>query len=181
MPGPRRGAQKMLDEIPPTDPSVIDFADWKIRKAPKRYFHEPDKCDHKHLTMDPNGHVVQCDDCKIQLSAYSVLERMLEQFRVAKRDLAAQQNSHKAKVAGDLRLTAARTVEKAWRSKHMVPTCPHCSRGIFPADGFGGSMVSKELEIARRDRDGVKPMYGARSAATIRTSEAAMQDVVEHD
>lgn len=154
--------------------NVIELADWKIRKEPRRYFSDPSKCDHKKLTMDPHGLTVQCDDCKLQLSAYWVLERMLDQFRDARRKLAAERASHNAKVAGDLRLTAAKEVEKAWRSKRMVPSCPHCHRGIFPADGFGDSMVSKEMELARRERDGTKPGYGARPAAVVRASETAM-------
>jgi hypothetical protein len=164
---------KIGDEKVASD--VIEFADWKVRKEAKRYFSEPNKCDHKQLTMDPHGFTVQCDDCKLQLSAYWVLERMLDQYRKARDRLASDRESHRAKMAGDIRMLAARGVEKAWRSRNMVPTCPHCSRGIFPADGFGGSAVSKELELARRERDGVRTGYGARSASTIRATEEAIE------
>ena len=47
---------------------------------------------------------------------------------------------------------AAIILQNAWRKKKMVPSCPHCDRGIFPEDELGRSTVSKELELARRKK-----------------------------
>lgn len=47
-------------------------------------------------------------------------------------------------------LKAAKKVEKAWRSRSSVPTCPHCHEAIFPEDGFGGTQVNKKMAIERR-------------------------------
>lgn len=47
-------------------------------------------------------------------------------------------------------LRAAQKVEKAWRSRTMVPTCPHCAEAIFPEDGLGSGMANRELALRRR-------------------------------
>ncbi|MDE3022711.1 MAG: hypothetical protein KGI54_12775 [Pseudomonadota bacterium] len=48
-------------------------------------------------------------------------------------------------------LIAARAVEKAWRVRDMVPSCPHCHAGILPEDGLGKSLINREMEMRRRD------------------------------
>jgi hypothetical protein len=45
---------------------------------------------------------------------------------------------------------AAQVVESAWRSRSMVPVCPHCSEAIFATDGLGRSQVNKQMAERRR-------------------------------
>jgi len=110
-------------------------------------------CKHQHMTMCEDGHVVTCDDCKIQLSAYWVLSKMLDKYKSSRdsleRELAAFQEEKSKSVV----LLAARRVEHAWRRREMLPTCPHCHRGISAYDGFGGSMINKKIENKRRESD----------------------------
>lgn len=108
------------------------------------------ECAHKHLSLDDTGDVVRCADCKTQVSAYWALTMLADEYnRQWKRLQSSRQALENAK-AKEIHLLAAQRVEKAWRSRTMVPSCPHCLRGIFPQDGFGNGMVNKEIENRRR-------------------------------
>jgi hypothetical protein len=130
--------------------NVVQFADLQFRAKQKRWPSEKDRCEHKRLMLDDNGEIVTCEDCKQQVGAYWALRHMVDVWgqhaESAKRNAASLQERIEANVS----LLAAQRVEKAWRSRKMVPTCPHCSDPIFPDDGFGGSMISREIAERRR-------------------------------
>lgn len=69
-------------------------------------------------------------------------------------DVARRRETKEQQLAADLKagltLQAAKRVEGAWRRRKMMPACPHCGRGISQHDGFGGSMVNREMENRRR-------------------------------
>jgi hypothetical protein len=50
----------------------------------------------------------------------------------------------------EIHLLAAKKVEKAWRSRTMVPACPHCGKGILPQDGLGSTNINRAIELRRR-------------------------------
>ena len=118
-----------------------------------RYFRKAlkDKCPHYKLALDDNGHHVKCKDCQTQLSAYWVLEEIIEEYNHSIELLRSQQAQFEAERKKEVHLLAAQKVEKAWRSRWGVPTCPHCHKAIFPTDGFGGSMTNKQIELQRRE------------------------------
>jgi hypothetical protein len=131
---------------------IIQLEQWRVRLKGGRAASQPGQCGHHNLTMDPHGQTVRCEDCKLQLSAYWVLESVVESYRRARTELDLAKAVHLQKVRAEVGLLAAQRVNTAWRSRHMVPTCPHCARGIFPEDGFGTAMIPKALELARRRR-----------------------------
>ena len=57
----------------------------------------------------------------------------------------------KAAVKHNLHLIACKELEKVWRSKRMIPQCPHCKTGLLPED-FASihTRVSAEIERQRR-------------------------------
>jgi hypothetical protein len=132
---------------------IIQLEQWRVRLQRGRAPSQPGQCGHHNLAMDPHGETVRCEDCKLQLSAYWVLENLVESYRRARTDLERAKTVHLQGVRAGIGLAAAQRVNTAWRSRHMVPTCPHCSRGIFPDDGFGRSMVPKAIEMARRRQE----------------------------
>jgi len=153
---------------------VVSIADWKISRTNSRQFGpSPTECQHHNMTMDQHGFTVRCDDCKLQLSAYWVLEKLLGDYEKWREDFSYQQRQFAAERDKAVRLSAAQQIEQAWRSRKMVPCCPHCGRGIFPADWISSSMVSKEYELAIRRRDGGR---GVASVATIERQEAMNDD-----
>lgn len=130
--------------------NVVNIGDVRITRQHRTYSRSAE-CEHLHLTLHENGGVVECDDCKKTLSAYWALTMMAERYGTAfDKVLRGQQRLEEAK-AKDISLLAAQKVEKAWRSRSMVPTCPHCHEAIFPQDGFGGSAINRAMAIRRRE------------------------------
>jgi ribosomal protein S27E len=109
-----------------------------------------DECQHSRMTIDDHGEIITCDDCSKQLSAFWVLCRFGDQFKRAKAQLDAQRAAHADAVAKGVTLKSAQEVESAWRSRSMVPTCPHCREAIFATDGFGRAQINKEIATRRR-------------------------------
>jgi predicted metal-dependent phosphoesterase TrpH len=129
--------------------NVVQIGDFSIERL-RRFSVKEHPCEHRRLTMEEVGEVVRCRDCSAQVSAFWTLEQILiahrEALSVARRTV-EKVNAERNTI---LHLIAARKAEKAWRHPRMVPTCPHCSAGIFPQDGFGSRMTNKKLEMRRR-------------------------------
>lgn len=133
-----------------TSTNVVELGVYRVRhKAHARGGQKP-QCAHKTFVLDDNGHLVICEDCGVQIDAYFALRAITLDWgsiqEKNRRDL-ERMAQEKQK---NLHLIAARRVEQAWRSKTMVPFCPHCGEGIRPDDGFGGGMISKVIDDARR-------------------------------
>lgn len=140
--------------------NIVEFEAFRIRLlAKKSYYDRTDKrCNHYNFTLDDNGEIVRCDDCNVVLSAYWAAKTMTNSWAAALKKLEARESCLSADKSHILHLTAAKRVEKAWRSKGMVPACPHCDRGILPEDGLGSTNVNRAIELARRRHDpGSKP------------------------
>lgn len=126
---------------------VIQIEELRIRRERKTY--ASGKCKHMNLTTDDEGEIVMCDDCGKQVSAFWALQMVAEHYAKAMHKLERDKAAHAASTAKGVTLRAAQRVEQAWRSRTMVPTCPHCKTGIFAEDGFGQTQVSREMELRR--------------------------------
>ena len=128
--------------------NVFQFGDLQISRAARSYAAKD--CKHMLMELDYEGQVVMCLDCKKQVSAFWALSHYVKRWERMRSDL----DSRIANVARveqtTLHLKAAQKVESAWRSKSMVPVCPHCREAIFQNDGLGGSMINKEIAERRR-------------------------------
>jgi ribosomal protein S27E len=129
--------------------NVIDIDALRVARK-SAYVRAASDCRHMHVALDDNGDVVKCDDCGLQLSAYWALGHFVEYYQRAIAKLTSGQNALREAQEQGVHLIAARRVEKAWRSRTMVPTCPHCSEPIFPQDGFGRSAVNRAIAERRR-------------------------------
>jgi len=127
---------------------VVEIGEFRLTRSRREFFDTG--CKHLHTTIDSEGDVVTCDDCKQQLSAVWVLRSLCDSYVKAQERLAALQSSVREVAAKQVGMKAAQQVEKAWRSRSMVPTCPHCHEAIFPEDGFGGSATNREIAVRRR-------------------------------
>lgn len=133
--------------------NVVNIGDFSIAKADRTWAARIGKgiCRHLRLEMDDHGEVVKCMDCGVQVSAYWALKMLASHWEDASRKHKAAKERLAEDKASHLHLIAAKQAEKAWRSRDMVPCCPHCGEGISAKDGFGGSMVSKRIDEARRE------------------------------
>lgn len=126
---------------------ITEIGDLRIRREQRR---RVEGCQHKHFTVDPAGDVVTCDLCTKQISAMYALTLLVDEWDREVRRLDGQKASHAAAMAKGVTLRAAQRVEEAWRSRTMAPVCPHCREPILPTDGFGGTCISKEMALRRR-------------------------------
>lgn len=115
-----------------------------------------DQCRHLSKTMDSNGDIITCDDCNMQLSPTWVINQLVDFYESELSKVQARENHLREQTGKSLHLLAAKKVEAVWRRRDVVPACPHCSRGILPEDGLGGSQVGRTFELARRRADLVR-------------------------
>ncbi|MCA8447568.1 MULTISPECIES: hypothetical protein [Burkholderia cepacia complex] len=130
--------------------NVIHIDEMRLTKQQRFRFGKDAGCKHLNLTMDDEGDIVTCDDCGKQVSAFWALKMLSEYYQKAMGKLARREQVQSEVEQRTIHLKAAQAVEKAWRSRTMVPTCPHCNEGISPSDGFGRSMVNKMIDERRR-------------------------------
>lgn len=130
---------------------LVEIGDFSLARKNRGGYVPIGECAHKHITMDDTGAVVRCADCNTQVSAYWALTMIAEEYTRQWNKLQHSKQALEEAKAKDIHLLAAQRVEKAWRSRSMVPSCPHCHRGIFPQDGFGKGMINKEIENRRRN------------------------------
>lgn len=129
---------------------IIDIGEVRLQRSNSWHPALPGECDHKHIRLDGNGHIVRCMKCDAQLSAFWALEMLAEQYNRELRRLERDRNALAAAQQANLHLLAARKVEAVWRSTKMAPACPHCGRGILAKDGLGNERVRIEFELRRR-------------------------------
>lgn len=137
--------------------NVIQFGEFALTRNRDRHFQRNGECRHRHVTCDDVGEIVTCDDCGKQVSAYWALgyfsqlwESEMRKVEDAKKALAEDRSK-------SIHLLAAQKVERVWRSRGMVPACPHCERGILASDGLGSTQVNKAMELRRREMEKAKP------------------------
>lgn len=110
------------------------------------------RCQHKHLTYDITERIVQCKDCKRVVDGFEAFMIAVRFWQGAETELKRRQEdlAELEKKANIGLLKASRKVDHAWRSKNMVPSCPHCHEAIFPEDGLGSDMINKQMAIQMR-------------------------------
>lgn len=131
--------------------NVVQIDEMRLTRAHRSYLPKPGDCKHMHLTMDEDGDIVKCDDCGMQVSAFWALKMLTEHYERAMANLKGRERAQAEAEQKTIHLKAAQRVEAAWRSRTMVPTCPHCGEGISATDGFGGGAVNKQIDERRRE------------------------------
>jgi len=129
------------------DESVINIADLRIARRRRDLLKD---CPHRHLVLLDHGEIVKCKDCDQQLTPYWALKTMFKAWNLSQQKLTEQFKELQDAKQAQLHTIAAKKVAEAWRSRTMVPSCPHCHRGILSSDGFGNNRVSKRGELALR-------------------------------
>lgn len=134
--------------------TVVDIGDIRVaRGLSRRPF---SGCGHKKLVYDKNERRIWCKDCERDIEAFDAFEAVASQWfraneaikrRIAEADAAAKHS---------LISRAAKAADEVWRSRTMVPSCPHCHRGILPEDALQFGATNREMEIARRKREAKK-------------------------
>jgi hypothetical protein len=125
--------------------TVYDIGDFRVEVKPDTLgltFQGDTECPHRNLVYSETGRTVECEQCEKQIDPWWAFMRMVRNFKTIKDRLDSAREALEKDMATALTHTAALRVEKAWRRRKYVPTCPHCYKGILPMDGFGGSQAS---------------------------------------
>jgi hypothetical protein len=130
--------------------NVIDIEGLLVERQRQHASRPATACKHKRVKLDDDGCIVRCADCDLQLAAYWMLTEFLEHYELALAKINARERRHAEALVRDIHLTAAQRVEKAWRSRTMVPCCPHCGEGIRATDGLGETMINRTIDDRRR-------------------------------
>lgn len=131
------------------DPNLITIGELQVQRKRRLDRFNKQECPHQRIDLNDHGETVRCQDCGVFVSAYWALCHWSQQINDGLRSIKAQREQLAWERKKLIRRVAVRKVEEAW-NRGMLPVCPHCHAGILPEDGFGGSQVCKELELARR-------------------------------
>ncbi|MHB9879148.1 hypothetical protein ACSMXM_05740 [Pacificimonas sp. ICDLI1SI03] len=130
--------------------NVVDIGDLRVARGMTR--RPQTTCRHRKLVYDNRERRIWCSDCETNVEAFDAFERIAENFDNAHRkaDRLLKEAHEASKFA--LISRAAKTIDKEWRSRKMVPTCPHCSAGLWPEDALRMGSVNREWDAARRKK-----------------------------
>ncbi len=140
---------------PPIEPqdfvggvTVIDFGDLRVARGLSR--RPVTICRHHQLRYDTRERRIWCADCEHDVEPFDAFASLVERYDAAIKR--AERKIAEAKEAQEfaLRSIAAKQIDRHWRSRKMVPCCPHCQRGIWPEDVDRMGRVSREWDGARR-------------------------------
>lgn len=142
---------------PPIEPqgflygvNVVDIGDLRVARGLTR--RPVSSCKHKQVAYDPKERRIWCGDCETDVEPFDAFMLLVEQFDgAAKKVERLMQEAHEASKF-QLISRAAKAIDKEWRSKNMVPSCPHCHAGIWPEDALMMGSVGKEYDLASRKR-----------------------------
>lgn len=143
------------DKDPPIEPQdwrggvkVVDIGDLRIARGLSR--RPRSACEHRRLVYDKSERRIWCHDCESNVDAFDAFLLLVERYSAATDNLNRRQKALTEAEAFQLRTIAAKKMDEAWRSRNMVPACPHCNHGLFPEHFKNGmSMLGKEYAEAR--------------------------------
>lgn len=147
----------MSEKQPPIEPleylsgvKVVDIGDLRVARGMSRRPHSA--CKHRQLHYDTAERRVWCADCETDVEAFDAFKLLVEYFDQATKKLERRAQEIKGAEEHSLIALAAKEIDKAWRSRKMVPACPHCKHGLFPEDFKNGVAASLGREYAEAQR-----------------------------
>lgn len=138
--------------------NVVDIGDLRVARGLTR--RPPSACTHRSLFYDQNERRIWCGDCEHDVEAFDAFRLLTENYDRAYRLLQSRANEITEAEKFTLRSLAAKAIDKAWRSRTMLPACPSCGAGLFPEDFKNGVLAHVGREYAAALRDKKKPRRG---------------------
>lgn len=139
---------------PDSDERVIYIGDLLVQRG-RAARRESGQCKHKRLIYSIVERRVWCDECGQTIDGFVAFMSLVDQYEMGWRKLDQRQERIREAESHALFSRAAKAVDKIWRSRHLVPMCRCCGRGLLPEDFAGGAGgVSAEIERQRRKNEG---------------------------
>jgi hypothetical protein len=129
--------------------SVIDIGDIRVsRGLSRRPF---SICKHRRMVFDQHERRIWCKDCETTLDAFDAFRLLAEQSHAFLASIKDRERQVSEDEKHTTRSRAAKVLDEAWRSRSMVPACPHCRSGLFPEDFTNGvSKMGRDYAAKRR-------------------------------
>lgn len=106
-------------------------------------------CVNRKFEIDTQNKEVCCVECGTIVNPYDALLDISEHYEQINREVQRLLDQRKEILNWQPHLLAVRDLERIYRSKDMIPCCPHCGRGI-EAKEFTTRMVNRKYEQERR-------------------------------
>lgn len=143
----------MTERRPPIVPQdylsgvkVVDIGDIRVARGMSR--RPVSSCQHRQLHYDTAERRIWCADCETDVEPFDAFKMLVEHFHSAEEKLERRAQEIKAAEDHALISIAAKEIDKAWRSRKMVPACPHCRAPLFPEDFRNGIKATYGREYA---------------------------------
>ncbi|WP_182422040.1 hypothetical protein [Aureimonas sp. ME7] len=137
---------------------VVDIGDLRVSRGLTR--RPVSSCRHGRMVYDQNERRIWCKDCERDVDPFDAFVGLIEYYSGALKTLERDRKQVEEAKAFQLRSRAAKAMDEAWRSRTMVPMCPHCSNGLFPehfANGCGSMLGRDYAEMRLRKAKQDKP------------------------
>jgi hypothetical protein len=104
--------------------------------------------------VDDEVRIVYCNACGGECDAFDALRRIAQDRERFRADVVRLQEQCRQLEAWRPHRRVLRELDNAYGGqKHLLPTCPHCGRGIF-LEELTRQWTSRAGEVARRQREG---------------------------
>jgi hypothetical protein len=135
---------------------VVDIGDIRIARGLARRHYSG--CPHRRLVYDTHERRIWCKDCERDVEPFDAFTGLIEPYTRSLKELENREQKIAEAESFSIRSLAAKQIDQAWRSRNMVPACPHCGNGLFP-ESFKGScaMVGKDYAARRIEKNGETP------------------------
>lgn len=141
------GNRKQVKRLCDLPDKVVDIDIFKIN----RNMDKKCKCIEKRFTIDTQNRIIYCRVCGSQIDPYDAMYYLAAHSERMREQVARLLEQRKQIINYKPHMIVFRELEKGYRGKKMLPTCPHCKRGFYYEELT--SFVNKELEEAWRKRD----------------------------
>lgn len=148
----------MMEKDPPIQPqaflggvTVVDIGDLRVARGLSR--RPSSSCPHVQLHYDQQERRVWCADCEMNIEGFDAFTLVVEHYDSALKRLEKREQQLKELEGFQARTLAAKALDKAWRSRSMVPVCPACRGGLFPDDFKNGvGMMNRDFAMRSKAR-----------------------------
>jgi hypothetical protein len=152
----------MTDRDPPIEEpgfrggvTVVDIGDIRVARGFTRRHHS--SCPHRDLVYDASERRIWCKDCEKDIEAFDAFEQIVSRYNVALSSLERREVALMEAEKFQIRSLAAKQIDRAWRHRNTVPSCPHCHHGLFPEDFKRGcNLLGRDYATALAKRDAKK-------------------------
>jgi hypothetical protein len=115
------------------------------------------KCQDRTFVVDPNNRSVHCGTCGARVEPYDALYEIATNCERLEAEVRALLEQRRRIANYKPHMVVFRELERMYRGKEMLPTCPHCDQAFYLEDLLSTMWVNREwYERRQRAMEGTK-------------------------